>query len=259
LSTLAVFGFGGHGCPQTLGVMTRCTQIRTAHRKRYRAVSIMMSPIDHSNQNLSGQSFRDADLDGADFSGADLRSADFTGASLVEADFTNALLGIRLIAGALLLGAAMVVSAVAGLATAYFMQVMRERLSSGEWQDLLANGLIITVIAAFVAILVWKGAGEALPSLGVLILVAFLADLAIVMAFGRPHIERAPFLIGLMLLFGLAFVAGILGRIVGGAFGAWAIALISVVGASLLAASGRIGCSPRRSTARRDLEANAQG
>jgi hypothetical protein len=124
----------------------------------------------------------------------------------------------------------MVVSAVAGLATAYFMQVMRERLSSGDWQDLLANGLIITVIAAFVAILVWKGAGEALPSPGVLILVAFLGDLAIVLAFGRPHIERAPFLIGLMLLFGLAFVAGILGRIVGGSFGAWAIALISVVG-----------------------------
>ena len=68
------------------------------------------------------------------------------------------------------------------------------------------------------------------PSLGALILVAFLADLAIVMAFGQIHIERAPFLIGIMLLFGLALVAGILGRIVGGAFGAWAIALISIFG-----------------------------
>jgi len=187
-------------------------------------------PLDYAKQDLRGVPFKAAHLDGADFTGADVRGADFSGASLVRADFTNARFGIRPIAGAVLLGMAMVVSGLAGLSTAFFMQVMIERLNSADWQDTLANGLIIVVIATFLAILVLKGAGEALPSLGVLILVAFLADLAIVMAFGQLHVERAPFLIGLMLLFGLAFVAGVLGRIVGGAFGAWAIALVSIFG-----------------------------
>jgi hypothetical protein len=141
--------------------------------------------------------------------------------------------------------AAMVVSAVAGLTTAYFIQAMWERLNSGGWHELQANRFIMTVLAASSAILIRTGTGEALPWLGALILVVFLADLAIVMAFGRPHVERAAFLVGLMLLFGLAFVTGIPGRIVGGAFGAWAIALISVVG-DLIAGQARRGLAAVR-------------
>lgn len=190
----------------------------------------MTPTVDHSDQDLRGQSFRDVGLDSADFAGADLLGADFTDASLVKANFTDAELGIRPVAGAILLGLAMFVSALAGLSAAYFTQVMTDRLRETDWQDMLANGFVITVVATFLVILVMKGASKALPSLGGLILVAFVADLAIVMAFGRPHVERAPFLIGLMLLFGLAFIAGILGRIVAGAFGAWAIALVSIVG-----------------------------
>jgi hypothetical protein len=74
----------------------------------------MTSPLDHSNQALQGQSFRDTDLDGADFTGADLRSADFTNASLVKADFTNAQFGIRPFVGGVILALAMAVSALAG-------------------------------------------------------------------------------------------------------------------------------------------------
>jgi hypothetical protein len=198
--------------------------------------SIMTPTADHSDQDLTGQSFRGADLDGAEFTGTDLRSADFTGASLVKADFTNAKLGIRPLAGGILLGLAMIVSAMAGLSSAYFMQTMRERVASldwqslTDWQDKLANSLIVIVIVTFLALLIMKGAGAALPTLVGLIAVAFALDLSIGIVAGRLHISRAPFLIGIMLLFGLALVAGILGRIVGGAFGAWAIALISIVG-----------------------------
>ena len=165
-----------------------------------------------------------------------MRGADFSGASLVRADFTNARFGIRPIAGAILLGMAMVVSGLAGLSSAYFMQTMRERVASldwltlTDWQDKLANSLIVIVIVTFLVILVMKGAGAALPTLVGLIAVAFVVDLSIVIAVGQLRLERAPFLIGLMLLFGLALLAGILGRTVGGAFGAWAIALISIVG-----------------------------
>ncbi|MCL1588041.1 MAG: pentapeptide repeat-containing protein [Actinomycetia bacterium] len=196
----------------------------------------MASTTDHSSQNLSGQTFRGADLDGADFTGADLRSADFTDASLVKADFTNAKFGISPLAAGVLLALAMIVSALAGLSSAYFMQTMRERVASldwqslTDWQDKLANSLIVIVIVTFLVILIMKGAGVALPSLVGLIAVAFVVDLTIVIAVGQVHIERAPFLIGLMLLFGFALIAGILGRIVGGAFGAWAIALMSIVG-----------------------------
>ena len=191
----------------------------------------MTSSLDFSNQNLRGHSFRDDDLDGADFAGADLRGADFRGSSLVGADFAKARFGIRPVASAVLLGAAMVVSALAGLSTAFFMQAMRERLTSGtDWQDGLASIFMLTVIATFVAILVMKGARTALPSLVGLIAVAFIVDVTIVMFLGNLRLDRAPLSIALLLLAAFAFVAGILGRMVGGAFGAWAIGLMSIVG-----------------------------
>ena len=191
----------------------------------------MTSPLDHSNQDLRGQSFRGGDLNGADFAGADLRGVDFSNASLVEADFTEARFGMGPLASAILLAAAMAVSALAGLSTAFFMQSMRERLQSGtDWQDGFAGVLMLTVIATFIAILVMKGARTALPSLVGLIAVAFIVDVTIVMFLGQLRLDRAPFAIALLLLAGVAFVAGILGRMVGGAFGPWAIGLMSIVG-----------------------------
>ena len=44
-------------------------------------------------------------------------------------------------------------------------------------------------------------------------------------------------MIGLLLMFGPATVAGILGRVVGGVFGSWAIAIVSVTGGL---AAGRV-------------------
>ena len=191
----------------------------------------MTSLPDYSNQDLRGRSFRDADLDGADFTGADLRGADFSNSSLIKADFTDARFGIRRIASVILLGAAMVVSALAGLSIAFFMQSLRESLYLGtDWQDGLASIIMLLVIATFLVILVMKGAHTALPSLGVLIVVAFLVDFTIVLFLGQIRLERAPYLITLLVLTGLAFVAGILGRIVAGTFGAWAIALMGIVG-----------------------------
>ena len=147
----------------------------------------MTSPADYSCQDLQGQPFRDADLDGADFTGADLRSADFTNASLVKADFTGAKFGIRPLAGGILLALAMAVSALAGLSSAYFMQTMRERVVSLDWQSLtdwqekLANSLIIIVIVTFLVLLIVKGVGVALPTLVGLIAVAVVV---------RPRVPR---------------------------------------------------------------------
>ena len=191
----------------------------------------MTSSLDFSDRDLRGRSFRGGELNGANFEGTDLRGADFTGASLVGADFTKARFGMRPIASATLLGAALLVSALAGLATAFFMQSLRERLYQGsDWQDGLASVIMLTVIAIFIAILVTKGASFALPSLPALIAVAFVLDVTIVIFFGEVRLGRAPLAIALMLLAGLAFVAGILGRMVGGAFGAWAIGLMSIAG-----------------------------
>jgi hypothetical protein len=111
------------------------------------------------------------------------------------------------------------------------MQSVEDRIYHGtNWQDGLAGVIMLTVDVTFIAILVSKGASMALPSLPILIALAFVIDVTIVMFFGQLHFGRAPLAIALMLLAGLAFVAGILGRMVGGAFGAWAIGLMSIAG-----------------------------
>ncbi len=193
----------------------------------------MASGMDYRGQNLQARSFRAMTLDGADFTGADLRGADFSDASLVDARFTDSRLGVRPLIGALLLAAALLVSVAAGLVTGWFVTAARERAFSSEWQDLLAGWLLVAVLVAFVLILLRKGILTALRVFLIAAVAVIVLDLVVVFAFGELSADRAwrglP-IIGLLLLFGPAVSAGILGRIVGGAFGPWAIALVAVIG-----------------------------
>ena len=197
----------------------------------------MTTDNNHHGQDLRGRSFEGAKLDGADFSGADLRAADFTGASLVDADFTNARIGVKPVTGVLILVAAMLVSISAGVVVGLLADGMRQRISSTEWQDLLGGIILLGLIALFVYFLVRQGIARALKVFFVVTVVVVAIDFVVVLTFGEPRYRDSLPVIGLLLLFGPAAVAGILGRVVGGVFGAWAIGLVSIVGGL---AAGRV-------------------
>jgi len=200
----------------------------------------MTTGADHHGQDLRGQAFSDMTLDGASFSSADVRGADFSRANLVEADFSNAHIGVRPLMGALMLGTALLVSIAAGLVTGYFITAIRERVTSSDWQDLLGGWLLLAIVIAFLVILVRNGVLSALKIFVIVVLSAIAIDLIVLLVFGEvraDRVQRGMPVIGLVLLFGPAAVAGILGRIVGGTFGAWAIALVAVLGGL---AAGRV-------------------
>jgi hypothetical protein len=190
----------------------------------------------YHGQDLRGASLADANLDGADFTGADVRGADFTNAGLTAADFTDCRIGVKPLAGALILLAAMLVSVAAGVVVGLLADGMRQRLTSSEWQDLWGGMLLLALIASFFYLLVKHGIARALK-LFLIVVVAVALDLIVVTIFGEPRYRSTLPVVGLLLLFGPAAVAGILGRVVGGVFGGWAIAIVSVTGGL---AAGRV-------------------
>ena len=197
----------------------------------------MNSEGNYRGRDCSRRSFRSASLDGVDFTGSEIRGADFTGASLVGANFTNARIGVTPIAGGLILAAAIVVSMAAGVVVGLLADGMRQRLTSSEWQDLLGGVLLLTLIELFFYLLVKQGIARALRLFLIVVVVAVALDLTVVTIFGEPRYRSTLPVVGLLLLFGPAAVAGILGRVVGGVFGGWVIAIVSATGGL---AAGRV-------------------
>ena len=197
----------------------------------------MAEQSDYSGQDLRGESFVGASLDGADFSGADVRAADFSGASLVDADFTNARIGVKPLTGALILAVAMLVSIAAGVVVGLLAAGMEQRITSAEWQDLLGGIVLLVLIVLFFTVLIKHGIVRALKIFLLVVVVVVALDLIVVLIFGDPRYRDGLPVIGLLLMFGPAAIAGILGRVVGGVFGGWAIALVSVIGGL---AAGRV-------------------
>ena len=197
----------------------------------------MTTDNNYHGQDLRGASLADANLDGADFTGADVRGADFTNAGLTAADFTDCRIGVKPLAGALILLAAMLVSVAAGVVVGLLADGMRQRLTSSEWQDLLGGMLLLALIASFFYMLVKQGIARALKLFLVVVIIAVALDLIVVTIFGEPQYRSTLPVVGPLLLFGPAAVAGILGRVVGGVFGGWAIAIVSVTGGL---AAGRV-------------------
>ena len=197
----------------------------------------MTTDNNYHGRDLRGRSFEGAPLDGADLSGADLRAADFTGASLVDANFTNARIGVKPLTGALILVAAMVVSIAAGVVVGLLADGMRDRLTSGEWQRLTGGIILLGLVVLFFYFLVKQGIVRALKVFFVVTVIVVAIDFVVVLIFGEPQYRDSLPAIGLILLFGPAAVAGILGRVVGGVFGGWAIGIVSIVGGL---AAGRV-------------------
>jgi hypothetical protein len=186
--------------------------------------------LDYQGEELRGKSFRGMDLDGANFSEADLRGADFTGASLVGADFTNARLGVHPLTGLVILASTLAIAIAAGVVTGFFAQAARDRVTSSEWQDLLTGWTLLSVVVLFFVVIVLRGVQQALIVFLVVAVAAVILETSVVLIYGDYDLETGLPLIGLLLLFGPAAVAGILGRIVGGTFGVWATIIVAVAG-----------------------------
>ncbi|MGB5186701.1 MAG: pentapeptide repeat-containing protein [Acidimicrobiia bacterium] len=197
----------------------------------------MTDQSNYHGQDLRGESFAGANLDGADFTEADVRAVDFAKASLVDADFTNARIGVKPLTGVLILVGAMLVSIAAGVVVGLLADGMEQRITSSEWQDLLGGILLLALIVLFFYMLLKHGIVRALKIFLVVVIIAVAVDFIVVEIFGEPRYRDGLPVIGLILMFGPAAVAGIMGRIVGGVFGGWAIAVVSVIGGL---AAGRV-------------------
>ena len=180
-------------------------------------------PTDHDfrGRDLRGESFGGHDLTGADFREADVRGADFSDARLAGANFTGARIGVRPLAGAVILVAALAASGAAGVTVGLFADTIRNRATGSDWRDVLGGWLLVAIVLVFFGFVIVKGIRQAVRAGLLVLIVALVVDAILVISIaGEFRFLSAVWLIGLLLLFGLAAMAGVLGRIVGGTFGA---------------------------------------
>jgi hypothetical protein len=183
-----------------------------------------------------GESFRGRSLDGAEFAGADVRGADFTGASLRSASFRDARLGVAPRVGVVMLGLAILATIAAGLAIGWSVDQTRNRLSAEQWDEVAEGGTIVVVLVVLVVLVFWRGFDLAIR-IGAVFYVLAVA-LNIVANFIWDEVEWLVVLraTALVVFIVFAIATGMLGRVVGGVFGAWSIAIVAILGGL---ASGR--------------------
>jgi hypothetical protein len=111
-----------------------------------------------------------------------------------------------------------------------------DRLSSDAWDEVAEGSSLVLILVILVAVIVWRGLDFALKVVAiaypVLVVVNVVANL-IWEEVEYVRIARATALIAFLVL---AVGVGILGRVIGGVFGSWSIAVVAVLGGL---ASGR--------------------
>jgi hypothetical protein len=182
------------------------------------------------------ESFRGRSLDEADFAGIDVRGADFTGASLRSASFRGAQFGVTPRVGVAMLGLAMLATVAAGIAIGWSLDQTRNRLSAEPWDEIAEGATIVVVLVVLVVLVFWHGFDVAIR-IGVAVY-AFAVALNIVANLIWDEVEWVVVLraTALVVFIVLAIAVGMLGRVVGGVFGAWSIAIVAILGGL---ASGR--------------------
>lgn len=196
----------------------------------------------YRGRNLRRRSFRGMDGDGVDFSNADVRGVDFTDANLVEASFVDAKVGVTPTVGMLLLVVAVILAATAGVVVGWLSSETRDRLISGEWQATLAGATILFLAVLLFGSLLWRGVDWAARAVAIAFAVSLAINLVVDFIYGEVDVGLLAWTVGLMILFGLAVVAGIVARMVGGAFGPFIIVLVALIGGVVAGrADGGIG------------------
>ncbi len=185
---------------------------------------------DHHTEKPVGPSFRGGSLEGADFNGKDLRGADFTGANLRSATFRDATFGVAPRIGTVLLGLALLAAIAAGAGIGWAVDQLRDRLAADQWDEIAGGGSVGLVLFVFVGLILWRGFDLAVKIGAVFYLVVLAVNIVANLLWEEFEWIVAVRSTVLFLFIALAIMVGMLGRVVGGVFGAWSIALVAILG-----------------------------
>jgi hypothetical protein len=185
---------------------------------------------EHNTEKLSGLSFRGKSLEDADFSGRDMRGADFVGADLRSASFRDATFGVPPRVGAVLLGLAMLAAIAAGAGIGWAMHRLQDRLSAEQLDEVAGGGSVGLVLVVFIVLILWRGFDLAIKIGAVFYLVVLAINIVANLIWEEFEWVVAARTTALLSFVILAITVGVLGRVVGGVFGAWSIALVAVLG-----------------------------
>jgi hypothetical protein len=180
--------------------------------------------------DIDRRSFRGDPLEGADFAGADVRGADFSDADLRSASFRDADLGVRPAVGAVILGLGMVFAVAAGVAIGWAVNGTTDRLSADAWDERAEGGSLVLLLILLVALVLWRGLDAALKVVVIVYPVVVILNVAANLIWEEVEYVRIVNGTALITFLILAVAAGIFGRVVGGVFGSWSIAVVAVLG-----------------------------
>jgi hypothetical protein len=183
-----------------------------------------------------GRTFQGHQLEGADFSGQDVRGVDFTGANLRSASFRDAAIGVPPRVGAVTLAAAILLSVGAGLGIGWAMDGVRDRVSAAAWDEVAEGVTLVAVLVILVVLIIWRGFDLAIRVSAITYVVVLAGNIVANLIWEEVEYVRIARATVLLALFALAVIVGILGRVIGGVFGAWSIAVVALLGGL---ASGR--------------------
>jgi uncharacterized protein YjbI with pentapeptide repeats len=184
-----------------------------------------------------GESFRGRTLQGADFSGEDLRGVDFTEANLRSANFHGARVGPKLWIGAAIVATAIAAAVGAGVLIGLAVAGTRERLLSGNLDEVVVAGVVIATLVVLVAMILWRGFGSAFK-IALIVYVGLVAGTIIANLIWEDVEWEAVISATLVVLaLVLGIWAGVISHLTVGLFGRSALAGMTVLGA---VASGQI-------------------
>lgn len=191
---------------------------------------------DGTVRDLRKQDFRSQPLAGADFERCDVRGADFSGADLTRARFSHARLGVPPGRGALILVGGLAIAIAAGVMIGWAIADTTGSLASSEADRIAEGASLVFLFAVFIGLVVWRGFDVAGKVTAITYVVVVIVNLAGNLLFDRVEwVRLARFTVVVIALL-LAVLTGILGRVVGGVFGSWSIAVVALAGG---VASGR--------------------
>jgi uncharacterized protein YjbI with pentapeptide repeats len=198
-----------------------------------------LNATDFTRANLRGADFIDAQLAGALFRGADLRGADLSRANLAGADLREARVGLRPLATTLLLGGALLLAGVAGLAVGVMSEDLRDRATSPEAMDTIGAGMALLLLVVFIAALAARGIKVALVAFCVSLLILLVVGWLIgTLAFDTYRPDAVINLVAITVVIAAALVAGLLGRVVAGTWGTVATLTVAVAAGILTGGAG---------------------
>jgi uncharacterized protein YjbI with pentapeptide repeats len=200
------------------------------------ALAVSVSSDDETEHRDDRPGWRGRALQNADFAGADLRGADFTGADLTSASFRDAEIGVRPRVGVALLGGAMIVAICAGLAIGWAVSDTRGQFSADNWDEVAQGGTVTAVMVVLVVMMLWRGFDLAIKVVAVVYVALLVVNVIANLIWDEVEWLVAARATALVVFLVAAVCAGILGRLIGGVFGSWSIALVAALGGL---ASGR--------------------